>query len=133
MAARVASSFVSDVIYIYIFFFSKTRPHGGDEEEAASLLPQQGWIIILFLTRIALTLDADEKCSGRPGLDVSYQKVPKVPSRLGPLSLSDDGMLPRLFRSVAAGLPLCLLKVDSQSGNTPAVVCAVFLISLFFS
>lgn len=88
-------------------------------------------IIILFPSRVVLAL-ANEKCSVQPGLDVSYQEVPKVPSRLGPRSFSDGGTLPRLFCSVAAGPPLCLPKVDSQSGNTPAVVCAALCISLVF-
>lgn len=98
--------------------------------QAVCLSMESEEIIILFLTRIVLTL-ADEKCSVQPGLDVSYQKVPKVPSHLGPLSLSDDRTLPRRFCSIAAGPPLCLPKVDFQSENTPAVVCAVFCISLF--
>lgn len=116
--------------------YLKTRPCGGDAGElggwgGGELQPfclgtESEEIIILFLA---------EKRSVQPGLDASYQKVPKVPSRLGPQSVSDDSAdaaaLPRLFRSIAAGPPLCLPKVDSQSGNTPAVVCAVFRVALF--
>lgn len=89
-------------------------------------------IIILFPSRIVLT-PADEKCIVQPGLDVSCQKAPKVPSHWGPISLSSNGTFPRLLCSVATGPPLCLPKVDSQSGNTPAVVCAVSCTSLFLA